>query len=382
MKQELLDCKILIIEDDFIGRAMLVQVFKRHGFRFIEEAEDGVKGLEKLQECKPSLVLTDIQMPEMDGFEFCRRARNNSDPEIANVPILVQTALADKKDKAEIFSVGASDYVSKPIDQQEIIARACVHLEREIMTRQLRDFSTRVKQELEVAKSTQHVLIPSAEMISETGNRYGIRINEHLQTCSELGGDFWSFKTISNHELAIFTVDFSGHGVNAALNVFRLHALIHGSHGVAESPSAYLTHLNATLKPLLPPGQFATMFYGVINTKSNTLAYASAASPSPILFSRGGLEILDSSGLLLGAIKDATYQTREVSFRPGDCLLLYSDALIETPDEQGEMLSTEKAAELFQSAHPSGFEALLNHFNRNHSPRLSDDLTLIACKRV
>lgn len=388
MKQELNHSKVLIVEDDFIGRTTLVQIFRKNGFTSIEEAENGKIGLEKLKKHKPDLVVTDMQMPEMDGFEFCRLVRSDSDISISNVPILVQTALSESNEKTKNFNAGASDYINKPVDPQEMIARVKVHLEREMMTRALRDFNTRVSQELETAKSTQRILIPGADSIKEVELRYHLRIRQCMEACSELGGDFWSMKQLSAHELAIFTVDFSGHGVNAALNLFRLHTLIHSMHAGANDPGAYLTHLNAILNPLLPTGQFTTMFYGVINTTSDTLSFASASSPSPILLRQGGYELLDTSGRLLGASENAVYETRNIAFNTGDCLLLYSDALTETPDAAGNMMTAEEAAALFRSGFGGStpcdraYETLVSHFHRHHASHLNDDLTLVAMSRA
>lgn len=391
LESEMSQCGILVVEDDFIGRATLVQILKKNGFTRIAEAENGKEGLALLDRFRPSLIICDIQMPEMDGFEFCRRVRSHGDPALSGLPILVETALTQSDEKARVFVSGASDYVGKPVDAVELAARCRVHLERELMTRRLRDFNRRVSEELETARSTQRILIPSPEMIRKTEADYGLCMREHAQSCSELGGDFWSVKPLSRRECAVFIVDFSGHGVNAALNVFRLHTLIHGAHDSAGDPGAYMSHLNTVLKPLLPVGQFATMLYAVVDVESHTLRYASAAAPAPILYrSGGGGELLEASGMLLGAWEGASYPTQQTVFKPGDCLLLYSDALVETPDAQGKLLDARQAADLFAAgaagagggaAFGAGFDALLDSFMQRYAPSLSDDLTMVAIGR-
>lgn len=387
IKNDILNCGILIVEDDYLGRVVLKEIFKKQGFTRIEEAENGKDALEKVHSFKPDLVILDVIMPEMDGVECCKRIRADADPQIANVPILFQTALDGIANKARLFEAGATDYLTKPTDPHEITARAVVHMEREIMTRSLRAFNMRVNQELETARTTQSVLMPDEKAIREMEKDYALSIHGHYQPSSELGGDFWGFKSLSSEELAVYIVDFSGHGVNAALNVFRLHALMQASMDTAKAPGAYLSHLNAILAPLLPTGQFCTMFYGVINSKKNSFAYASAAAPQPLLFTAGGAkyQMLENTGGLLGAIKETSYQTLELPFAPGDCLLLYSDALTETEDENGKMLTAEEAAELFRSrlkqkpdASAEALESLLAHFRTRHAPLLTDDLTLSA----
>jgi phosphoserine phosphatase RsbU/P len=379
------NCKILIIEDNNVARAVLKEIFSKNGFKNIEEAENGKKGLEKTYSFRPDLIILDVVMPEMNGEECCKQIRQDNDPHIANVPILFQTSLDGALDKSRLFAAGATDYISKPVDQKELIARATVHLEREIMTNELREFNLRVMHELSTARDSQMVLIPDEISIKEMEKDYGLQIHGHYQPCSELGGDFWGFKSLSSEELAIYMVDFSGHGVNAALNVFRLHTLMQSAMDIANSPGVYLSYLNTILSPLLPVGQFATMFYGVINSKRKILSYASAAAPTPILFKHHGAshQLLETKGFLLGISKDSNYQTIEVPFSSSDCLLLYSDALTETPDKNGKMLTIEETLEIFESKlttdyQPSyeSFKSLLEHFNNNHLQYIKDDLTL------
>lgn len=385
-KEDIHNSKILIIEDDYLGRVVLKEMFKKHGFNNIEEAENGKEGIEKIHSFYPDLVILDVIMPEMDGIECCKLIRSDPNPQIANVPVLFQTALYGMEDKMRLFEAGATDYLTKPIDSYEITARAIVHLEREAMTKNLRDFKERMAMELETARATQQVLIPDEKTIQIMENAYHLQICSHYQPCSEVGGDFWGFKSLSNEELAVYNIDFSGHGVNAALNAFRLHALMQAAMDTAHTPGVYLTHLNAIIAPLLPTGQFATMFYGIINSRKNTFSYASAAAPPPVLFYQNSdVKLLEVGGTLLGALNDSTYETTTVKFSVGDFLLLYSDALIETPDAEDNMQPIEKWIDFVQcSLKKDGndcrksFAALLEEFKKNYSPRLGDDLTLNA----
>lgn len=387
IKQDILNCKILIIEDDFVGRSILKGIFKRKGFTNIEEAENGKEAFSKMRNFRPDLIILDVVMPEMDGVECCRLIRNHDDPHIAHVPVLFQTSLSGMSDKARFFSAGATDYICKPVDPHEITARAIVHLEHEFMMQHLRDFKTRISHEIETARITQKVLIPNDELIQNMEKDYDMQICGYYQSCSELGGDFWGLKSISSDEMAIYMVDFSGHGVNAALNVFRLHALMQAAMGTLQTPNAYLTYLNAILAPLLPTGQFATMFYGIIDRKKNILSYASAASQPPILFSKNGddYQLLESTGTVLGAYKETAYSMTVVEFKPGDCLLLYSDALVETNNGQGKNLDIEYWINLFKTRLRTdddgcreSFAALLANFRQHCIKHLVDDLSINA----
>lgn len=379
----ILKSKILIVEDDFLGLTVLKEVFKKYGFEHIEEAADGEEALKKVKSFRPDLIILDVIMPKMDGVECCKRIRSDPNPQIANVPILFQTALDGAANKTRFFGAGATDYITKPVDWHEIIARSTVHLERNVMTRHLLDFKVRVAHELETARATQRVLIPNDKTIMEMENDYNLQICHHYQPCSEVGGDFWGMKSLSNDELAIYSVDFSGHGVNAALNAFRLHALMQATIDTSHVPGAYLTHINAILAPLLPTGQFATMFYGIINSKKRIFSYSSAAAPPPVIFHRRNrsFQTLSAGGTLLGIFKESTFDTSKVEFGAGDFLFLYSDALIETRNEEGYMLPIERWVETIQqnlrgNGCREAFSALLADFNTHCVPSLSDDLTL------
>lgn len=386
LRDELLACRILIIEDDPLARELLHGLFEQQGFRHIEDATHGAEGFEKTISFRPNLVITDILMPDVDGYEYCRRVRALEDKTLAQVPILVQTVLKNIAERTQVFDAGATDYLAKPAEPHEIMARSIVHLEREIMLRELRDFSHRIHQELDTARDSQRVLFPSNVLVEELSEQYSLEIHHHFTSSSELGGDFWGIMPLSETQLAVHMVDFSGHGVSAALNVFRLHALMHNLPSIDHAPGDYLQELNAILVPLLPSGQFATMFYGIIDIEEGTLAYASAAAPPPLLFHADRAhEALASDGLLLGVDAKATYETRTIPFDPGDCLLLYSDALIETPNHKGALWSVEDLAQHFKRAFPpygDSFAFLLEEFNASCGDTLRDDLSITAFCRL
>ncbi len=387
---DVLNSGILIVDDDYLGRVVLREIFQKRGFSRIEEAENGEEALEKIASFKPNLVILDVLMPKMDGMECCRRIRAHPDAQISQVPILFQTALDSAADKTSMFEAGATDYLSKPVDQNEIIARSIVHMEREVMLRNLREFRVRVEEELDVARATQQFLVPGDHLISGVETRHNMVVRSHYKSSSELGGDFWGIKTLSEHEFALYIADFSGHGVNAALNVFRLHAVMQATIVEVAAPGDYLSQLNTILSEMLPVGQFSTMFYGVIDTRKNTICYASAASLPPVLLRAYGnsIELLEKGNSLLGAFKDATFSSFEVSFNEGDCLFLYSDALVETPDESGNDVPTEYWAVAFQNKlkeysgdSKRAFAWLLEEFYVKCGDSLTDDLTMVTCMR-
>lgn len=252
----------------------------------------------------------------------------------------------------------------------------------------LEAFRARVEEDLMAARKMQMELLPSSEAVVEVETRYGVAIDTHFETSSELGGDIWGLFPIDDHRFAVYVADFSGHGVTAALNTFRLHTVIENMVHGRENPGGYLLALNRRLASLLPTGQYATMFYGVVDTSSDMLIYASAACPQPLLAdgTTADVTLADGSGLPLGVTTSATYETRMAPFPTDSLLFLYSDALIECGRETNRDLGRDGVVNLLRDALTrSGGEVdmktILGPFFARVDRPLSDDLTAVRCLR-
>jgi phosphoserine phosphatase RsbU/P len=373
---------ILIVDDVEFNQLLLKQILIKNNFHNVIYAKDGKEAIEKTKSAKPKVVVLDLMMPIMDGFEYCWRIRK--EPGFETMPIIVQTASNVQKEKSLAFNMGATDFICKPIDPEEFIARLCVHLERQLLIDSLNDYHDRTASELESAKIMQQLLMPNKAALAEISEQYKVNNVSYFQPSSELGGDFWGTKKIDDDKLACFIVDFSGHGIGSAINTFRLHSMMYDDNTLADKPGEFLTSINNNLVQLLPIGQFATMFYGVIDIKSNMLYYASAAAPSPLVINKDGTNgrYLDSSGMPLGVVKNASYPTRKTDFHYNNILMLYSDALTETEDVDGEMLSEDRLLEITKNALNEEqtidkvYNDIMEIFNYEYVTRLRDDFTL------
>jgi serine phosphatase RsbU (regulator of sigma subunit)/ABC-type amino acid transport substrate-binding protein len=261
--------------------------------------------------------------------------------------------------------------------------------ELEKLTRDLEAYGERVARELEMARETQTVLLPDTQTVQEIYKRHGLHVDFRFQPSSELGGDFWGLRSLDASRVAVMAVDFSGHGINAALNTFRLHALLDSDRQHVDDPAAFLQHLNRRISPLLPPGQYATMFYGVIDSNSDLITYAGAATPSPLVFLPGQGEPLVGSGVgfPIGMFDESTYENHELPFPIGASLLLYSDAVTEGKMKNGGRL---EEAGLIQvvidclADAPRGnlVQALTARLDRLLELPLADDLTIVSTTRM
>lgn len=377
---DLSECRVLIVDDSPSFRKIIGAFLRTAGITHVEYACDGIEGLAKVDLFQPDLVILDIMMPKMDGFDVCLRLR--ADPRYRHLPILVQTALDSPSERTNVFQAGATDLITKPIHGPELIARIRVQLENRLLINSLEDYRRRMKSELELARHMQEALLP--DFSGHAKNEIpGLTVASHFRPSAELGGDMWSLRNLGNGKVGVATVDFSGHGVSAALNTFRLHTLMHQMPPEEQSPSDYLSALNAQLVDLLPTHQFATMFFGIIDLPAGRLTYSGAGAPSPVV-GNPQVQVLEAAGLPLGITRAATYQDRQVDFPPGSFLFLYSDALIETEDNRGNVLEAEDLTAMVSAGLRDGGDplpGLLRQFGEGRQPP-SDDLTLVWLRRA
>lgn len=374
---------ILVVDDNPVNRHLLVALLQRGGFSTVSTADDGIEALQRMESVQPDLILLDLMMPRMDGFEFCRRLR--AEPRWRDVPVLVQSSLNRAEDRAQAFEAGATDYVTKPVNGQELIARVRVHLRNRALLRDLLAFRRRTERELTLARTMQKRLMPSAGRIAEAEATRGVRVAARFVPSSELGGDFWDLRPAADGRLLVYMVDFSGHGVGAALNTFRLHAIVQRMDLASLEPPAFLEALNRRLCSLLPSGQFATMLAGIIDPETDLFTYASAGSTRPMAWGPGDTapHLGESAGLPLGLLAGATYECRSLPFPPGGRIFLYSDAAIEIPHGDDVLDDTGLAALLAPRLDAPPDRRLLDDLNDTLCALgpVDDDLTLLLLSR-
>lgn len=389
MKRNPLLSRILIVDDSVATLDTTEAVLRARGFTDILRAEDGLKGLAMTEEHHPDLVIADIVMPGMDGYEYCRRIRQH--PQFSHLPVLIQTSVVQPEKRAEAFAYGATDVLLKPVGVDELLARVMVYIDRQNLKQELHAYRSRVEDELRQARKMQQEILPSSDDMRLTLADKPVRLHSHFVPSDALSGDFWGIQALSGTQVAFYLVDFTGHGLLAALNTFRLHTLIHSEYPPGGDPGEYLTRLNAGLFPLLPSNHFATMLYGVMDTQAHELRFSCAASPAPLMLRAGGhVSPLVAHGLPLSVKADTSYRTISVPFHPGDVLFCFSDALIEASLPGGGMFDTEllkegclRLAQLHGAALAGDPGIIIRHaLAMLHGARgaaaLEDDLTLLA----
>jgi len=376
--------KILVVDDNRVNCQLLTAILERARFAHVISAGDGVEALQRIDAETPDLVLLDLMMPNLDGFEVTRRLRDN--PLTVMLPILVQSSLDRPEDRARAFAAGATDYVSKPINAVELISRVRVHLQHRFLVRSLQQYRQATENELALARGMQQQLLPGRRNRWSTSLADGQRLEACFTPSSELGGDLWGGARDATGRPIVWMADFSGHGAGAALNTFRLHAILKRLDIEQLTPNAFLQAINNRLCPLLPPGQFCTMLVGVFDAAADRFIYASAASTKPLVWVDHdvGIQEGDNSGLPLGLLPSAQYECRTLDWPPGAQAFLYSDAAVELPLPDGGVLDEDGLLSLVatvrdETTGPVGLDALIEKLGRLGT--CDDDLTAVLATR-
>ncbi|ARJ68052.1 serine/threonine protein phosphatase [Magnetospirillum sp. ME-1] len=342
---DLTGARVLVVEDNEMNRVFACAVLESMGLLNVECARNGREGLDKVAAFDPDIVLLDLMMPVMNGEEFLVALR--ADPRYRALPVLVLSAVVDQATRNALFAAGANDYIGKPIDRRELVARVEVHLRSHLALADLRRYRDRLAVDLRMARGMQNALLPGPEQMRDMRQRYGLDINAVFSPSSELGGDLWGMAPVDDHRLALYTVDFSGHGVAASINTFRLHLLLQDLDSQMGDPGAALEKINVSLKQLLPRGQFATMTLAVVDCAARTLSLANGGGPAPILVGPDGApRLVGGVGLPLGISQTARYEVVDLPFPPGSQLSLYSDALTDASDSSGTPLGEQWVVDL------------------------------------
>jgi len=229
-------------------------------------------------------------------------------------------------------------------------------------------------------------LLPNARLIADCEARFGLDIASVFLSAPPVGGDLWGLLPIDSSKLAIFCADVCGHGAEVAPHTRFVHALLRTPGLELADPPAVLAHLNRHLYTLLPLGRFVAIWYAVIDIKDDTLVWSSSTFlPQLLRPAEGRFELLTGEGLPLGFQPEVTFERYERAFQPDSRLVLYSDALTETPLPPDAVFSSQSLCDFVNGIPASRraslvTKALIDQLDLGMN-RLIDDLTLVTLFR-
>jgi sigma-B regulation protein RsbU (phosphoserine phosphatase) len=361
--------RVLVVDDSKAQRHVLSMSLRRWRYD-VTEAASGLEALELCRTTRFDIVLSDWVMPGLSGLEFCRAFRA-----LAGEGYSCFILLTSKSDKAEVadgLDAGADDFLTKPINPDELRARMRAGERILGMQQELVEKNRLVRSTLErlqaVYDSLDRDLIEARKvqqaLVRDRHQDFGRgAVSLLLRPSGHVGGDLVGWFSVTSRKIALYAVDVSGHGVASAMMTARLAgmlsasspdqnvALARGESGPADAwpPEMVAFRFNRMMVEDLKVEQYFTLAYAEIDLDNGKFNLVQAGHPHPaILRADGRIEYLGNGGLPIGLIPGATFERVQGRLQPGDRLFLVSDGVTECPDPSGNDLGEEGLTRMLQ----------------------------------
>jgi len=397
------NARILIVDDQAANVSLLERMLAGAGYTSVASTMDPREVCGLHQRNRYDLILLDLQMPGMDGFQVMECLDEiESD---GYLPVLVITAQPGHKLRA--LQAGAKDFVSKPFDLPEVLMRVHNMLEvrllheeaknhgkvleqtvreleasREIIRIKTLEEQRHNEEELALAQETQRSLLPRC--LPEFEN-FGIRAFN--SPTRYVGGDFYDFLQLSSGEWVGVLADVSGKGMSAAL----LSSMVLGALGMEfrarPDPPEVLNRINLLLCEKSLGWQFVTLFLFLLSPDGKGQFISAGHTPAYVFRAATGMiDRLNSHAFFLGMFDNASYSSRPLQLDRGDIMVVYSDGLTEAENRQGQEFGGERLRTIMKQG-ASGGDAIerallvaIEEFTQGREQ--SDDITFVVVEKL
>lgn len=391
---------ILMVDDNPTNLQVLFKTLQSTGHRLLA-AKSGEEALEIAHKAKPELILLDIMMPGIDGYETLKRLKATT--ETSQSAVIFLSSLNETDRKVQGFEAGAVDYISKPFQAEEVVARVNTHLTiirlRADLARrnvELEELNRRMRSDLEAAARVQHSLLPTTLPTAP-----GFGFSWRYQPCVELGGDALDIFQIDDEHIGMYLLDVSGHGVPSSLlavtvarslvpRADRASLVVEPGWDTGRfnivPPKEVVRRLNVLYPQDEKNPHYFTMFYGVLHIQSGALRFVSAGHPSPIFVAGEDVrEFTEQNSFPIGLIPEADYEEISITLEPGSRLVVHSDGINEQRSPDGRDFGRGRVRELIRTmsnSHEEVCERVMSEVLAwAESESLDDDLSMLVVER-
>ena len=380
----------LVVDDNEDNQYTLTRRLNREGYKNLTMAKNGREALDKLKGQPFDLVLLDIMMPDMNGYEVLEQVK--ATPALRDIPIIMISSLDEIESVIHCIELGAEDYLSKPFNPTLLRARIGASLEKKRLRDEVRRNMERLVQELEAARALQLAMLP--RHFPTCSPSHPIAVHAVMEPAREVGGDLYDCFYAGEHTFCFLVGDVCGKGASAAMFMARARSLVRITVNLWREwrtddidPGALLEAVNRELCQDNDDCMFVTMFLGLIDTRGGVVSFVNAGHPRPhLVSSTGETKQIDSKPALpLGVRRQARFQTRTLQIHPGDALFVCSDGVFEAVNGKGDLFSIERMGQLLQQANTAEPREMVRIIKdavdvfTGGAPR-TDDLTALALR--
>ncbi len=379
--------RILVVDDEPDLEQLIRQRMRREirsGQFEMEFAYNGLEALAKLEKLdRFDMVLSDINMPKMDGLALLERIPS-VDPDVKAV---IVSAYGDMKNIRTAMNRGAFDFVTKPIDFGDLRVTIDRTLQNSAVWReamQSRSQLMALENELDVARRMQASILPT-----EFPRTDSFEVYANMQPARAVGGDFYDLQSLDQARVGMAVADVSGKGVPAALFMMSSRTLLKGAAIGSSDPAMVLTTVNTVLSDDNSEMMFVTVLYAVFDPKTRAYTYVCGGHDAPVVVHADGSStpLPHTGGIALGVLPNVSYRSHTVTLEEGDTVLLYTDGVTEAQNRSGEQFGLERLQEVFQEETPSRAEAATRMVFQavrdfaGTAPQFDDITCLALCQR-
>jgi serine phosphatase RsbU (regulator of sigma subunit)/CheY-like chemotaxis protein len=408
-KSKSLDFKgytILIIDDNPTNLGVIVDYLEEYGFDIIM-ARNGEIGLKRAKIILPNMILLDVMMPGIDGFETCRRLK--ADENTKDIPVIFMTALESTEDKVKGFEVGGVDYVTKPIQHEEVLARLTTHLHIRNLTlklqksnealsdanqqittlnERLKAENMRMQAELDVARRLQQMVLPTKKELERID---GLDIAGFMEPADEVGGDYYDVLE-HNGRVKIGIGDVTGHGLESGVLMLMVQTAVR-SLLISEitDSEVFLNRLNRIIyENVQRMNSDKNLTLSLLDYQNGILQITGQHEYVLRIDKESSVEVIDTFdlGFSIGIEDDIAdfVSHKEISLQPGEGIVLYTDGITEAQNPDKKMYELERLCEVIRrNGHLSAKEiqeAVIADVRQYiDTQKVYDDITLLVLKR-
>jgi len=385
--------RILVVDDNEMNRDLLSRRLRQQGHT-VSVAENGRQALERIAAEELDLVMLDIMMPELDGYQVLDRMR--ADGTLDRLPVVMISAVTEIESVVRCIELGATDYLPKPFNTVLLKARVGATLEKKRLRDRERSWAESMERELEIGRQIQRSFLPE-----ELPQPSGWEIAAKFEPARQVAGDFYdAFPLAGGARIGLVIADVCDKGVGAALFMALFRSLVRAftETAYASAPSEGDSDAARVLSTILSTNDyiakthgrsnmFATLFLGVLDPAGGTLTWVNAGHEAPVVFGVGGTTSrLKPTGPALGMMPDMKFEAKTMNVGPGETLFAFTDGVTEARDTAGRLFSEERLFGLLAEGSPSA-AAFLDSVEAAVSAHAagvdrSDDITMLAARRA
>jgi len=384
--------RILVVDDNDDNRYTLKLHLDLEGYTNVETARDGEEAIARLETSAFDLVLLDVMMPKVDGFQVLTWLKDQA--RLRDLPVIMISALTEMNSMARCIELGAVDYLLKPFNPVLLKARLGATLEKKRLRDEVDAHLARLQEELDAARRLQMAMVPQS--FPAPSPDFPIDLCASMEPAREVGGDLYDFFITEDGMLCFLVGDVSGKGMPAALFMARTKSLIRiatelmrSRQGASARPADIIARVNRELCQNNGDLMFVTLFFAMLGPENGELEFCNAGHNAPYRLNGQRLELIEGAkGIILGIRPDAVYATGRTSLAPGESIYVFTDGVTEAADQQGELFAEARLEAVLRAGAGCSTAAeivtsvaqAVRGFVGSALP--SDDITMLAVRRL